>query len=182
MFDVCFLSCSGYCLWPSTASLPDGSKYSYHIGNSNLKDRDLLKEFATTMNDNGLGHGFYYSLTNNFYLNVLHNVVQSNSTILPNQEDVSQEEFEAIALHQIEEIWSNYGDLTEIWFDGGYTTSMKDSVTSLLAKYQPNALAFGGFGISPNPAAWVGTETGKFSICVGVRSHRLMMGGLEFRL
>lgn len=37
---------------------------------------------------------------------------------------------------------------------------MKAELTSILLKDQPNAAAFGGFGISPNPVCWVGTETG----------------------
>lgn len=34
---------------------------------------------------------------------------------------VTQAEFEAIALAQVTELWSRFGNLTEIWFDGGYT-------------------------------------------------------------
>ena len=45
-------------------------------------------------------HGFYYSLTNNFYLNVnSHNAHAAKA--LPGQVDVSQAEYEAIALAQV---------------------------------------------------------------------------------
>ena len=48
----------------------------------------------------GLGHGFYYSLTNNFYLNVHSHYVQ-NDTLLPGQQNLTQSEFEALALAQV---------------------------------------------------------------------------------
>lgn len=31
---------------------------------------------------------------------------------------------------------------------------------ALLAKYQPQAVGFNGFGIMPSPVKWVGTESG----------------------
>lgn len=37
---------------------------------------------------------------------------------------------------------------------------MEARLTALLAATQPRAVAFGGFGISPNPARWCGTEGG----------------------
>ena len=51
-------------------------------------------------------------------------------------------------------------------FDGGYTSDMKDRLTKLLLSAQPNAVAFGGVGISPNPARWCGTE-GAYCVLVG---------------
>jgi alpha-L-fucosidase len=48
----------------------------------------------------------------------------------------------------------------EIWFDGGYQQSLKDNITALLNRTQPNAVAFGGFGVSTNPVRWIGTEAG----------------------
>lgn len=58
------------------------------------------------------------------------------------------------------ELWSDFGPLAEIWFDGGYTSDMKDKITALLQEKQPDAVAFGGFGVSKSPVCWVGTESG----------------------
>jgi len=58
--------------------------------------------------------GFYYSLTNNFYLNVRSHVV-SKDPPLPGQVLVTQDQFEHIAMGQVAELWTNYGELTEIW-------------------------------------------------------------------
>ena len=63
----------------------------------------------------GIGHGFYYSLTNNFFLNVISHQAGASKTLLPGQVNVSQAEFEAIALAQVTELWTEYGNLTEIW-------------------------------------------------------------------
>ena len=46
-------------------------------------------------------HGFYYSLTNNYYLNVASHDVVHNRKLLPGQANVTQAEFEAIALAQV---------------------------------------------------------------------------------
>lgn len=151
----------GHLLWPTNTSLPDGREYTYCVGkNASAIKHDVLKEFSDTMQKHGIGHGFYYSLTNNFYLNVHSHQVQPASSLLPGQENVTQEQFEAIALSQVKELWSQYGALTEIWFDGGYTSDMKTKIKLLLNAEQPNAAAFGGYGVSPNPACWVGTESG----------------------
>ncbi len=143
----------GFYLWPTNVTLPDGSPYGYNVSPS----LDVIRLFVDTMKSAGLGAGFYYSLTNNFYLNVFGHYVR-NSTLLPNQKRVTQEEFEKIALASVEELWSNYGELNEIWFDGGYTSDMQSAITDLLDRLQPNALALNGGGISKNPARWSGTE------------------------
>jgi hypothetical protein len=79
---------------------------------------------------------------------------------LPGQVDVNQTEYEAIALAQVGELWSNYGQLGEIWFDGGYGGSMAAGIAKLL-KLQTEAVGFGGLGVMPSPVGWIGTESGE---------------------
>jgi hypothetical protein len=43
---------------------------------------------------------------------------------------------------------------------GGYTSDMEARLQALLQSAQPDAVAFGGEGISSNPARWCGTEDG----------------------
>ena len=43
----------------------------------------------------------------------------------------------AIALAQVTELWTRFGELNEIWFDGGYTSDMKVSLQTLLQAKQP---------------------------------------------
>ena len=76
----------GFLLWPTNSTLPDGTPYSYHVA----PEMDVLADFAAAMQDAGIGHGFYYSLTNNFYLNVRGHAVQPPSQLLPGQQKVTQ--------------------------------------------------------------------------------------------
>lgn len=154
----------GHLLWPTHTSLPDGTPYPYCVGRdrSYIKD-DVLALFQKAMTEVGIKHGFYYSLKNNFYLNVQGHNVKPGPT-LPGQMPVSQAEFESIALAQVTELWTNYGQLGEIWFDGGYTGDMAADLEKVLAN-QTNAIGFGGCTsddscISPNPSTWIGTESG----------------------
>eukprot|EP00935_MAST-01C_sp_MAST-1C-sp1_P000852 g852.t1 len=144
----------GFLLWDTDTKLPDGSPYAYHVP----KQLNVLQQFSTAMESAGLGHGFYYSLTNNFYLNVQGHYVQHKRPLLPKQQNVSQAEFEAIALAQLTELWTSFGTLSEIWFDGGYTTDMKAQLTTLLQRRQAGAIGYNGGGISANPARWSKTE------------------------
>jgi len=59
------------------------------------------------------------------------------------------------------ELWTLFGDLAEIWFDGGYTQAMKSRITALLAKTQPNACTWNGYGVGANPVRWDGNESGQ---------------------
>ena len=52
-------------------------------------------------------------------------------------------------------------------FDGGYSSDMAASLKKVLLK-QPNAVGFGGFGISPSPATWDGTESGHPNCPAGI--------------
>jgi hypothetical protein len=73
----------GFLLWPTASRLPNASPYAYHVP----PGLNVLQQFSEAMEREGLGHGFYYSLTNNFYLNVRGHYVQ-NGTLLPGQQQV----------------------------------------------------------------------------------------------
>lgn len=61
----------GFLLWPTKVKLPKDAEYDYCVNKSRSALKvDLLGEFVKSMDKFGIGHGFYYSLTNNFYLNV----------------------------------------------------------------------------------------------------------------
>lgn len=147
----------GFLAWETATTLPDGSPYRYHIS----AEQATAKKFVAATAAAGIGHGFYYSLTNNFFLNVKSHNVQPPSTLLPGQANVTQAQFEDLALAQVEELWTQFGDLTEIWLDGG-CGAMCDRVGALVkATHARGAVAFNGGGVSDSPVRWCGTEGGQ---------------------
>jgi hypothetical protein len=103
--------------------------------------------------------GLYYSVVWNNWLNVQDTRVRPGP-LAPGQLPISQETYESIVLKQLEEIWVNYGELLEIWFDGGYSAALKDGILALVEKYQTNASIFNGFGLTNNSIRNIGNEFG----------------------
>jgi hypothetical protein len=55
-------------------------------------------------------------------------------------------------------LWTEFGNLTEIWFDGGYEGTMRQALLAVLAAHQPAVVGFNAGGLISNAARWVGTE------------------------
>ena len=145
----------GFLAWRTNTTLPDGREYPYHVA----EDQQVARQFVAATSAAGIGYGFYYSLTNNFFLNARDHVVQPASSLLPGQANVTQQQFEDIALAQVTELWTDFGNLTEIWLDGG-CGRICDKVGALVRKLQPTAVVFNGQGVSDSPVRWCGTESG----------------------
>ena len=94
----------GFALWPTTATLPDGSPYGYSVP----ADLNVVRRFADSMERHGIGHGLYYSWSMSYFLNVKDSISWQrwNEPPLPGQHNVSRAEYEAILLHQTEELFS----------------------------------------------------------------------------
>ena len=97
-------------------------------------------------------------MSNNALLNVCGSKVGPNPQ--PGQIAVTQDQYVSIILSQLRELWGNHGPLEEVWFDGGYDSSMAKGLADLLAELQPDAVAFGGASLTRNSVRWVGTESG----------------------
>lgn len=143
--------CSGFCLWPTEA-------HEYSVKNSPWKDGkgDIVKNFVESCKKYNIKPGIYASTTANGYLRV------NNPGIVQEGSPVTQEEYNRIVVQQLTELWSNYGDLFEIWFDGGILSPKRGGadVLSLVQKLQPDAVAFQGPYGHPNLVRWVGNEEG----------------------
>ena len=62
-----------------------------------------------------MGYGFYYSIMKSFYL--CHSFSGTNSClkeVLPGQHNFTDEQYKEIVKTQVTELWTNYGNLTEI--------------------------------------------------------------------
>ena len=153
----------GFLMFKTNTKLPGGDTrpYGYDVFAPGAIKRDIVKEFREEMLKVGISPGYYYSLKDNFYLNVhSKGMVGSNATFLPGMQNVTQSEFEEISLAQLRELWTNYGSLSETWFDGGWAPTMTARLKALVHELLPRTAAFGGFGVSENPVKWVGTESG----------------------
>ncbi|MDR1602923.1 MAG: alpha-L-fucosidase [Tannerella sp.] len=143
--------CSGFSLWPTEA-------HDYSVKNSPWRDGkgDIVADFVASCKKYNIKPGIYASTTANGYLYV------DNPGFVQPGSPVTQEEYNRIVVQQLTELWSNYGKLFEIWFDGGVLSKEKGGadVLSLVKKMQPEAIAFQGPYGHPNLIRWVGNEEG----------------------
>ncbi|KAL1853576.1 hypothetical protein Daus18300_011781 [Diaporthe australafricana] len=157
----------GFTTWPSAVSFETRdnttSRYNYTVADSPISGTDVVQRFSDSANKYGVGHGFYYSTVVNNFLNVQNSLV--NATWSPGEIRITNETYDEIVLAQLTELWTNYGSLTELWFDGGYSASQMTKIEDLLQKLQPQACIFNscdtaGNCISANAVRWIGTESG----------------------
>jgi alpha-L-fucosidase len=115
-----------------------------------------VEQFIESCHRKGVRPAIYYIAGTNVYCNVKGGVVQPPGGPCGNQDD-----YNSLVLGQLKEVWTNYGNLTEIWFDGGVPASQKDALAELYNATQPTAAVFGAYGLKiRNPVRWVGSETG----------------------
>lgn len=103
---------SGFLLWPTQFKW-EGRLYNYTVRESPLQPagRDLVKEYVDSATKVGVKTGIYYLLWGNFHLGV----TRKSGGAGYDCHDVHPE-FEAAVLFQLEELWSNYGQYSEIWW------------------------------------------------------------------
>ncbi|MEN8120459.1 MAG: alpha-L-fucosidase [Bacteroidota bacterium] len=141
----------GFCLWPS--------KFTEHsVKNSPWKNGkgDLVREFVDACNKYGLKAGLYLSPWDR------------------NHAEYGRDAYVKYYHNQLREILSNYGEISEVWFDGanggdGYYGGARenrkidrdkyyqwDTITHIVRKLQPNAVIFSDKG----DVRWIGNENG----------------------
>ncbi len=129
----------GFCLWPS--------KYTdYSVKKSNWKNGkgDVVREFVNACRKYNLKVGFYLSPWDR------------------NNPSYGTSRYNEYFMDQLIELLSNYGKITEVWFDGYKGTGSKSetydwhSYYKLIRKLQPQAL----IAIMGDDIRWVGTESG----------------------
>ena len=148
----------GFAIWPTKTTLPRNNfTYDYRVPDG----QDIIRDFAESCSAVGVKLGIYYSVVENEYLNVAGGSVRAPSTVHTGQVGVTQDEYAEVVLQQLTELWTQYGDLAEIWFDGGFSVGgLQTKLLGLLNGTQPHASIFNGCGLSPNAIAWIGTESG----------------------
>ena len=143
--------CSGFCLWPTDA-------YGYSVRQSPWKNGkgDIVGDFIASCEKYGLKPGLYYSPACNAYCNV-----DNPGTVLSG-DPAEQKKYNAIVLQQLTELWTRYGKLFEIWFDGGCLPVEQGGpdIAALLHRLQPDAVVFQGPPGTKSLLRWVGNERG----------------------
>ena len=130
----------GFCLWPS--------EYTEHsVKNSPYKNGkgDIVGELAIACREVGLKLGLYLSPWDRHE---------------PTYGDTAS--YNVFYKNQLREILSNYGEITEVWFDGAKGPDAKDmeydwqGYYSMIRELQPNAV----IAICGPDVRWVGNESG----------------------
>ena len=143
---------SGFSLWPSKA-------HDYSILNSPYLNGqgDIVSDFIGSCEKYGMRPGIYYHTGYNAYCQV------DNPGKVLSGDPEEQKRYNSTVIQQVTELWTNYGELFEIWFDGGILSLEQGGpdIIALLWRYQPKAVVFQGPKGTPSLARWVGNEQGK---------------------
>ena len=141
---------TGFSLWPTKA-------HDYHVGNTPFRggNADIVADFISSCKKFNIKPGIYYNT------NV--NTIFGSSFKKFNEEE--QLAYNKIVVQQLTELWTQYGKLFEIWFDGGVMTDEKmgiaSTVTGLIKQHQPQAILFQGPSSCNNLIRWIGNEDGR---------------------
>lgn len=109
----------GFCLWDS--------KYTdYDVASSPVKT-DVVKAVSDACRKYGIQFGIYYSLWDRHE---------------PSYRNEDPEKYVDYMIKQLQELFSNYGPICELWFDGGWDRAVKNwnlpRVYTAIKKIQPN--------------------------------------------
>ena len=142
--------CSGFSLWPTKV-------HGYNVASTSWKNGkgDVVADFIASCKKYGVRPGLYYSASANGYLGI-------NPDTLREKDEAGRAEYFNVLMTQLREIWTNYGELFEIWFDGGVIPVEEGGpdIAALLHELQPNALVFQGPVGTKSLIRWVGNEFG----------------------
>ena len=122
----------GFCMYHS--------KYTdFNIVDATPYSKDLMKDLADACKRGGIDFGVYYSLIDWHY--------PHGYPISSHNADPLTDEHYQYNLKQVEEIMTNYGDISEIWFDmGSLTPTQSKGLYDLVNRLQPNCMISGRLG------------------------------------
>ena len=120
----------GFCLFDS--------KYTeFDVVDATPYKKDILKDLAAACKRHNLKFGVYFSLIDWDYEGATPFVSVRNSDSIP----ALHHQYN---LNQVEELLTNYGEISEIWFDmGAPTYTQSKEIATLVKTLQPNCLVSG---------------------------------------
>lgn len=128
----------GFCLWPTATTDYSVASSPWRGGNG-----DVVAEVAAACRKFGIKLGIYLSPWDR------------NAACYPDKEA-----YDDFYLTQLRELCSNYGELSELWFDGAGSQGREydwDRISALIAELQPAAMVF---NMGAPTIRWVGNEDG----------------------
>jgi len=120
----------GFCLF--------GSKYTtFDVVDATPYKKDIVRDLAAACKRHDLKFGVYFSLIDWDYKGAAPFVSVRNSDSIPPLHHQYN-------LNQVEELLTNYGEISEIWFDmGAPTYNQSKEIATLVKTLQPNCLISG---------------------------------------
>ncbi len=142
--------CTGFSLWQTKVNDYCTRSLSWKNG-----EGDIVADFIEACKKYNIKPGLYYSTTVNGYYGI-------SDRKKHNYHAPYYQEYVRNVEAQVAELWSQYGELFEIWFDGGIIPKKNGGpdLEPILKKYQPNAVCFQGPLGHPHNIRWVGNEDG----------------------
>ena len=143
--------CTGFSLWPTAENDYCTRSLAWKDGKG-----DICRDFIAACQKYDIKPGFYYSTGCNGYYDI------NDGTIRGEYRTEKYREYVRHVEAQVTELWTEYGKLFEIWFDGGVVDPKQGGpdLVPLLQKYQPQAMCFQGPREHLNDLRWVGNEDG----------------------
>ena len=141
--------CTGFCLWQT-------KEHDYSVKSAPWKNGkgDVVADFFASCKKYGIRPGLYYSASCNQFADV------DNPGKARSGKKEDQERYNELVIAQLTELWTNYGEFFEIWFDGGCLKPSDGGadIAPLLARLQPNAVVFQGPREINSLVRWCGNE------------------------
>jgi alpha-L-fucosidase len=134
---------------------------------------DIVREFVDACRKHDIKPGIYVGIRWNAMLGVHDFKVDGTGKM----REVRQAYYNKMVEGMVKELCTNYGELFEIWFDGGAgdTAQGAPNVLPIVQKYQPNCLFYWSAQLSE--ARWGGSETGTVGYpCWSTFTYPHMMG------
>ena len=152
----------GFCWW-QTDTTDYGVKGTPWRGGKG----DVVADLAKSCRKYGLKLGIYLSIQDDHW---------AKSKGKPLDRKTYGETYNPVYRQQLTEILTRYGQIDEVWFDGGIGIPISD----IIRKYGKHALLFQGPDGLPNQLRWVGNEEGyaDYPCWNAVREENLKSGQL----
>jgi len=142
---------TGFALYPSDVNPYNVKALKWRDGKG-----DILKDFVESCRKYGIKPGIYLGIRWNSFFGVHDFKVNGEGEFQKNR----QKYYNKMVEGMVTEICTRYGELFEIWFDGGASHPDKGApdVLPIVKKYQPNCLFYHNEQLAE--ARWGGSESG----------------------